>query len=186
MKKPLIFTALLTLILYLLIAYQQPVSSSTGSFKYVGVSKCITCHKTEAQGKQYDIWKNSKHSQAWKNLETPEADKIAKDKGFSTRAVETPECIKCHVLGKDIDPSELTEDFKKEDGVQCESCHGPGSEYKALSIMKDKQKAIENGLLVPSDIETFCKTCHNPESPTYKEFNFTEMWDKIKHEKPKN
>ncbi|MGB9697150.1 MAG: multiheme c-type cytochrome [Ignavibacteria bacterium] len=185
MKKTLIFTIPLALILYLVMTY-QPVSSSTGSFKYVGVNKCITCHKTEAQGKQYDIWKNSKHSQAWKTLQTPEADKVAKDKGFSTSAVETPECVKCHVLGKDIDPSELTEDFKKEDGVQCESCHGPGSEYKALSIMKDRQKAIENGLNVPSDIETFCKTCHNPESPSYKEFKFAEMWEKIKHEKPKN
>ena len=37
-----------------------------------------------------------------KTLESPEADKIAKDKGFDTKASETPACIKCHVLGKDL------------------------------------------------------------------------------------
>jgi hypothetical protein len=34
------------------------------------------------------------------------------------------------------------------------------------------------------DLETFCKGCHNPESPTFKEMNFAESWDKIKHPVP--
>jgi len=161
-------------------------NETAGNFKYVGVSKCATCHKSDAAGKQLDIWQNSKHSKAWKTLETPEADKIAKDKGFSTKASETPACIKCHVLGKDIVADELADSFDKTQGVQCESCHGAGSEYKAMSIMKDKAKAIENGLNLPADREAFCKTCHNPESPSYKEFNYSTAWDQIKHEKPKN
>jgi hypothetical protein len=161
----------------------ETTPSATG--KYVGVEGCTkACHKTESQGKQLDIWKSSKHSQAWTALETEAADKIAKEKGFTTAAKETPACIKCHVLGKDIDPAELTETFKKEDGVQCETCHGAGSEYKSISVMKDKAKAIENGLLVPADAEAFCKTCHNADSPSYKEFNFATAWESIKHKKP--
>ncbi|HPS65543.1 MAG TPA: cytochrome c family protein [Ignavibacteria bacterium] len=160
-------------------------SKNQQDYKYVGVDGCTkACHKTESAGKQLDIWKASKHANAYKSLTTPEADKIAKDKGFSTPAAETPQCVKCHVLGKDIDPSELTDGFKKEDGVQCETCHGPGSEYKAMSIMKDKDKAIANGLIIHTDKEAFCKTCHNPESPTYKEFNYDTFWDQIKHYKP--
>jgi excinuclease UvrABC ATPase subunit len=156
-----------------------------GQFKYIGVTKCVgACHKSDAQGKQLDIWKNSKHSMAYKTLETPEADKIAQEKGFQTKAAETPNCLKCHVLGKDMDPSEFTENFDMKDGVQCESCHGPGSEYKSMSIMKDKQKSIENGLILHSDKEVFCKSCHNPESPTFKEFEFEKMWNAIKHTKP--
>ncbi len=156
-----------------------------GQFKYVGVTKCVgACHKTDAQGKQLDIWKNSKHSMAYKTLETPEADKIAKEKGFETKAAETPNCLKCHVLGKDMDPSEFTETFDKKDGVQCESCHGPGSEYKTMSIMKDKQKSIENGLIVHTEKEAFCTNCHNAESPTFKGFEYDKMWDAIKHPKP--
>ena len=109
-------------------------------------------------------------------------DKISKEKGFSTPAAETPACLKCHVLGKDIDPSELTDGFKKEDGVQCETCHGPGSDYKAMSVMKDKAKSIENGLLIID--QSFCIKCHNSESPTFKGFNYDEASAKISHKKP--
>lgn len=158
----------------------------SGAFKYVGATTCVgACHKTDAQGKQLDIWQNSKHSQAYKVLQTPEADKIAKDKGFTTPAAETPQCLKCHVLGKDMDPTEFESTFSKEDGVQCETCHGPGSEYKKLAIMKDKEKSKENGLIVHAEKEAFCTGCHNSESPTFKGFNYDEMWAKIQHSKPK-
>ena len=42
--------------------------------------------------------------------------------------------------------------------LDCESCHGPGSEYKPLAIMKDREKAKAAGLVIPT--ATFCKTCH--------------------------
>ncbi len=156
------------------------ISSTASDFKYVGVDKCKTCHKgTIVKGNQYEIWEGSKHANAYKTLETPEADAIAKEKGFETSAVETPECVKCHVLGKDIDPAELDDTFDKTQGVQCETCHGPGSDYKKLSVMKDKEKAIANGLLIPD--EEFCKGCHNSDSPTFTEFNFDTMWEQIKH-----
>ncbi|MEO8514962.1 MAG: hypothetical protein ABI543_15495, partial [Ignavibacteria bacterium] len=45
-----------------------------GTFKYVGVTTCVgACHKSDSQGKQLDIWQSSKHSQAFKTLQTPEA-----------------------------------------------------------------------------------------------------------------
>ena len=185
MKKVIVSAAILVCVsLFFILSATSVNSNISGDFKYVGVSKCMTCHKSEASGKQYDIWKGSKHSNAWNSLLSDAADKIAKDKGFSTKASETPQCIKCHVLGKDIDPSELSDTFKKEDGVQCESCHGAGSEYKTLSIMKDKQKAIDNGLIIHNEKEKFCTTCHNSESPTYKEFVYDTFWDQIKHPVP--
>lgn len=154
-------------------------------FMYVGVNSCANvCHKTDAQGNMLSIWQSSKHSEAYKTLQTPEADKIAMDKGFTTPAAETPACLKCHILGKDIDPAELSDTFDKTQGVQCETCHGPGSEYKKLSIMKDRQKAVENGLIIHNNAESFCTSCHNTESPTFKGFSYDEYWAKIKH--PKN
>ncbi len=177
---PVVF--LFSLALFLALT-QDNYSKSYGSFKYVGVDGCTkACHKSDAAGKQLDIWKGSKHSQAYTTLTTPEADKIAKEKGFSTAAAETPACLKCHVIGKDIDPAELSDGFKKDDGVQCETCHGPGSEYKSLSVMKDKAKSIENGMLTPD--AKFCTNCHNADSPTFKGFNYDEMWAKIAHKKP--
>lgn len=183
MKKKMLLLPVLVISALLVLSFTFS-SDATGDFKYVGVSKCVTCHKSDAQGKQLDIWQNSKHAGAWKTLETEEADKIAKDKGFNTKAVETAACVKCHVLGKDIDPAQLEDSFDKTQGVQCESCHGPGSEYKSLSVMKDKQKAVENGLVIPANKEEFCTGCHNDGSPTFKGFNFEEAWAKIKHNKP--
>jgi hypothetical protein len=79
----------------------------------------------------------------------------------------------------------IGEKFKVEDGVQCETCHGAGSNYKSLKVMKNRQDAIANGLMVHESNEKYCKSCHNSESPTFKEFKFAEMWDKIKHPTPK-
>jgi len=47
---------------------------------------------------------------------------------------------------------------KRTPPLDCESCHGPGSEYKSLSVMKDPEKAKAAGLVLPT--ATFCKTCH--------------------------
>ena len=50
--------------------------------------------------------------------------------------------------------------------------------------MKDKEKAIANGLLMYDNKEELCKKCHNEESPTFKGFKLDEMWAKIKHDIP--
>ena len=42
--------------------------------------------------------------------------------------------------------------------LECESCHGPGSEYKTLTTMKDPAKAKAAGLVMPD--AAFCATCH--------------------------
>ena len=47
---------------------------------------------------------------------------------------------------------------KRQPPLDCESCHGAGSEYKSLSVMKDIEKAKAAGLVLPN--ATFCKTCH--------------------------
>lgn len=152
---------------------------------YVGVESCAMCHKTEKQGKQLDIWKNSLHARAYQILLTPEADKIAKEKGYDTPAAKTEACLKCHASGYDVDASLLGKKFKIEDGVQCETCHGAGSNY-LQKHMKNKEEAIKNGFVVYENINDLCIKCHNPESPTYKELDFNEGWEKIKHYKPKN
>ncbi|MEJ2114067.1 MAG: cytochrome c family protein [Flavobacteriaceae bacterium] len=139
-----------------------------------------------AKGSQLSIWQESQHAQAYNTLKTEKADEIAATKGFKTKAVETPECLKCHASGYNVDAKFLGSKFKVEDGIQCETCHGPGEDYKSKKVMENREEAIANGLFVPENIDDFCIGCHNAESPTYVEFNFETMWDKIKHPVPEN
>lgn len=177
-----IFFFLFIIAAYLII----PTNSYAQPYGYEGTQVCGTCHKTEKQGQQLKIWQESKHANAYKTLLTEEANKLSGE----TKAVENPKCLKCHASGYDVTDKKLIgAKFKVEDGVQCETCHGPGSAYKSLKIMKDRNEAIKNGLIVWKDkaeIEKFCKTCHNSESPTFKEFDFEKMWPKIAHAVPKN
>ena len=177
--------AVLFLVLVVFFAGQLRAEDKT-SAKFVGAKTCMPCHKSEKTGKQFDIWQKSKHAEAYKSLATDKANEIAKSKGSSKPATETPECLACHTITADAKMAE--KNFEAKDGVQCESCHGAGSGYKTMTIMKDKAKSIAAGMAEYKDdaaIEKKCRTCHNEKSPTFKEFKFKEMWAKIKHPVPK-
>lgn len=47
---------------------------------------------------------------------------------------------------------------RRKPALDCESCHGPGSEYKTLAVMKDPAKAKAAGLVGPG--AAFCGKCH--------------------------
>ncbi|HXK61974.1 MAG TPA: cytochrome c family protein [Acidobacteriota bacterium] len=158
------------------------------SHSYVGVKACAPCHRTEKQGKQQPIWAASKHAKAFATLKTPEAQKVAEKAGVKGPAHEAAQCLKCHATVPAAGAAKPT--FAKEDGVQCETCHGPGSDYKTMAIMKDRAKAVAAGMipisLADGSAEKQCKECHNEQSPTFKGFNFKEEWPKIAHPVPKS
>ena len=100
---------------------------------YIGVAKCKPCHKTE-----HDSWlANGTHSKA---LEKAKAS--ANPKWDAT-------CVNCHATAK----------AETSMGVECESCHGPGSDYKAIAVMKDRAKAVAAGLIIPD--QKMCDSCHD-------------------------
>lgn len=155
---------------------------SEETHKYIGVKKCSICHKSDAKGNQYGQWLSTKHAKAYETLGTDAAKETAQKAGVTGNPQEEPKCLKCHTTAFGVDSRLLDNAFKKEEGVQCESCHGAGSDYMAMTVMQDKEKAIENGLIMPT--KEVCITCHNPESPNYKEFNFEEHYPKIAHPRP--
>lgn len=184
--KKLFYIPLIVFIIFALILFKADVNISQSKFKYVGVNTCIgACHQNEDLGNQYEVWKNSKHSKAFLELQTEAADSIALSLGYVKPAADTKECIKCHSLGKDADESEFESSFDLKQGVQCESCHGPGSEYMKLSVMKDSSEAVNKGLLIHTEKEKWCVNCHNPESPTYVPFDYEPLWEMIAHNKIK-
>ena len=150
---------------------------------YVGAGGCKMCHKSEKKGNQFGQWEASKHAKAYATLATPQAKEIAKKKGIADPQKDG-KCLKCHVTAHGVDASLIEgKKYKIEDGVQCESCHGPGSLYKKRPIMKDRKAAVAVGLIIPD--EKTCKQCHNEESPTFKSFKYEEMVAKIAHPYPK-
>lgn len=155
-----------------------------GTHKYIGVKKCSMCHKSDAKGNQYGQWLSTKHAKAYETLGTDAAKETAQKAGVTVNPQEAPKCLKCHTTAFGVDAGLLDSSFSKEDGVQCEACHGAGSDYMAMSVMQDKAKSVENGLIEPS--ADVCVKCHNEESPNFKGFNFDEYYPKIAHPRPSN
>jgi len=154
-------------------------------YNYIGAKACSKCHKSEKQGKQYSIWKESIHAEAYKVLLSEEAINIAKEMKYDKPPTKLVECLHCHASGYEVDAYKLGKDFRIEDGVQCETCHGPGSSYKSMKIMKNQELAFKNGLVdVFNNTEELCTGCHNPNSPTFSGFDFEKMWAKIEHNIP--
>ena len=162
-------------------AYLVTPANLLAQNSYEGVKVCGVCHKTAKSGEQLKIWEGSKHAEAYKTLSTPEAKKYSPD----VDPAKNPKCLKCHITGYGVDAKMFGKKFNVEDGVQCEACHGPGSGYKSLKVMKDKAAAVKAGLVVHEKKSEYCVGCHNSESPTFKGFDFDKMWAKIAHPVPK-
>ncbi len=125
---------------------------------YVGVKVCAKCHQGEGTGHQFSKWLTSKHASAYAVLAEPEAKKIAELSGIPQEPQESPTCLGCHATGAHVEDWEKDETFHIEDGVQCEKCHGPGSEYMDAAVMMDSQAAMKAGLVMPTMRD--CMGCH--------------------------
>ncbi len=112
---------------------QDAPADKPAAATYLGAAKCKMCHS-----KQHATWMKMKHSGAISSLSAEEQKK--------------PECVKCHVTGYGepggFESMEKTPDLAN---VQCEACHGPGSNHMKAP-MADKKKTI-NGK---------GRDCHSP------------------------
>jgi hypothetical protein len=152
----------------------SPLITQANAAEYVGVAKCKMCHSTKALGGiQYKLWEQTKHAKAMDALK-------------AAGEAENPKCLKCHTTGYG-QPAVAGADLNN---VQCEACHGAGSNYRSMKIMNKKafkenkaaaqKRAIEAGLIFPPT-EEVCVKCHNKESPNFKGFDFATYKEKIKH-----
>lgn len=143
------------------LAGAEEAKKAAATHEYIGAKKCMMCHKKDGIA---ESWQATKHATAWDNLSEEDKKNEALKPFYTT--------------GTDAKGELLT-------GIQCEACHGPGSDYKVKSIMEDKEKAIANGLVIP-DAKT-CAKCHNEKAPTAalvasaKDFDFEKMKTKGAH-----
>ena len=170
---------LLAMVVVPLVIQVAPAASQEHEF--VGVKKCALCHKKPEQGEQVRIWEESKHAKAYETLGTPAAKEVAAKLGIDNPQT-SGKCLKCHSTAYGFTEAKVTETVPVEEGISCESCHGPGKDYSKKSVMEDRAQAITLGLVIPN--EQTCQKCHNSESPSYKPFDFKERWEQIKHPVP--
>jgi len=159
-----------------------PASPATASLaaaphKFTGVMACTACHTGPEHGFQFSKWRRSKHAQAFAVLTTPRGTELAKEAGVAGDAQKAGACLKCHVTGAGFETASFLEGFDVRDGIQCEACHGPGSDYSPKDVMRDKANARSKGLLKP-DAQT-CATCH--ENAHGKPFQYETALQEIVH-----
>ena len=146
--------------------------------KFIGTKTCKRCHNSPKKGQMYDKWAATKHATAYATLASEEAKTIADGLGIED-AQQDSTCLKCHVTGYGLP---ATDKYSVEEGVTCEACHGPGEHYDHIKVMTKPDVYEQNGMVVPD--EELCVTCHNEESPTYKEFKFKDAYKLIEHRTP--
>ncbi|MDE0886638.1 MAG: cytochrome c family protein [Myxococcota bacterium] len=141
--------------------------------KFIGARKCKKCHGKELMGDQNGIWQKGPHRSAVATLAKPASLVIARKAGVSAPPSEAPECLVCHATAYGVPTEMIWKPLNPEEGVQCESCHGPGRDYRKKKIMDDLDEARKKGLWDPSAESGICEHCHNESSPTFDPRRYT-------------
>jgi DnaJ-class molecular chaperone len=71
-------------------------------------------------------------------------------------AVGAEKCKMCHKV--QYDSWVASKHASATPKVECETCHGPGSDYMKMSVMKDVAAAKAAGLIIPTKAD--CAKCH--------------------------
>lgn len=142
---------------------------------YVGSAVCAECHTSDTIGNQYDRWLRSPHAKAVLLLKTEGAVKIGKKFSIANPSDDL-KCLRCHTTGGGKHKK------VRDEGVGCETCHGPGEDYGQFSKHVDtisRQSAYEtarkNGMYPTLGIknikkrEKLCLRCHNQTRPCFPE-----------------
>ncbi len=111
----------------------------------VGAKACQSCHRAE-----HRWWRKTQHHTAMGRL-APGED-------------EGPNCIRCHSTpqryGTALGKAKTVADFRVDEGVGCESCHGGGAAHVAAPT---KENIVGLGDSCPECvIEAICRQCHTP------------------------
>ena len=167
-------------------ALVAPQVTTAEDFTLVGVKKCKTCHKKPEDGEQFTIWSESAHAKAYEVLASEEALAEGKKHGIDNPQT-APQCLECHATAFAVMDDIVNQKITMEEGVSCESCHGPGSAYAKKSV-KTKVAAgeIERASVGLWEVnEAVCTKCHKEEGNAFfKEFNYEERLAKIAHPIP--
>ncbi len=152
--------------------------TKTPSPMYVGSAACMDCHSGAERSRPAISWMRSRHGHAYWRLGSDWSlylGKLRPQYADLAQPIADERCLLCHVTGRQDDDALFVESFRNEEGIGCESCHGPGSLYTTPEIMADREAFLANGGVVPT--EATCRSCHRRSE----QFDFAEMWPKVAH-----
>jgi len=135
-----------------------PAAAQEHQPAFVGARVCGACHDGPGMGHQLSRWLLSRHAQAYASLASLEAVAMARRSGIPQDPHDAPVCLGCHATAADAEPWQREAGFDLADGVQCEMCHGPGSDYAEAEVMENRARAMAAGLRMPS--RELCPRCH--------------------------
>lgn len=203
-----IFAGVAILVTVVLVTTGAEAGKGAANNQYVGVDKCKTCHEAKEKGDQYHAWKKMKHAEAYTTLGTDKAKEAGKKVGVDNPQTDR-KCLICHETGFDEPKEVFAKSFVDKQGVQCESCHGPGQKHVNARFeaaanagggaaaegfgeeegggdgATARQKVPDGEIFIPKD-QANCITCHNEKSPSWPgKFDYAEMVKKIPHADPR-
>ncbi len=152
--------------------------TKTPSPQYVGAAACMDCHGGAERSNPAITWMQSRHGHAYWRLGSDWSLFLARLRPHYadlTDPIVDHRCLLCHVTGRQDDDALFAESFRAEEGIGCESCHGPGSLYMEPEIMTDRETFLTSGGIVPT--ESTCRSCHRRSE----QFDWDEFWPKIAH-----
>jgi hypothetical protein len=121
---------------------RAPVVSTKLHWQGVGSCSAAACHGgSEAngiKGSEYTIWMNrDPHARAYSVLYDQRSERIVKNLHGpkATPATKDQLCLKCHAM--DAEPSARGPRFTIQDGIGCESCHGPAEKWLTQHYQAD-------------------------------------------------
>jgi Cytochrome c554 and c-prime len=153
-------------------AASTAVSPVSSGFKHLGVASCATsvCHsKIAAQTgrnvalNEVRIWEQQdRHAQAYRALERPLAQAIAKKLGLVS-ATSAKICLDCHA--DNVPDAMRGPKFVVREGIQCEACHGGSERWIKSHSDKNATHAANLALgMYPTENPVrraqLCLSCH--------------------------
>lgn len=153
---------------------QAPGNRATGqpaeAGRYIGVASCVNsgCHgSTEPLAgsrilhNEYYTWLNDdRHAQAYNILFNAQSARIAKNMRLGTSADKAKLCLDCHT--SNIPAAQVEGVIDREDGVQCEVCHGPASGWRAEHTEPGwtHEQSVDRGMIDLRHVPIRAHTCH--------------------------
>lgn len=113
---------------------------------------------------EYSVWVlQDKHSKAYTALNAPLSLRIARNLGMTQKPADAAECLGCHALN--VPPARRARSFDLTDGVSCENCHGPASNWLGPHTARNwkHEQSVAAGMFDTKNLirrSEICLSCH--------------------------